>query len=163
MFVATFQNIRIICMLCQCFLLADHYLPSRLLLFLCSVMPPPPPYRLLFASPAGTQRADEQQKSAPLQLQRRLEVVGGETGRGVERRRRGREEKKQEETSRWRKKGEQSGKSRAARGKRSRSRRRREERGYSCLVFHLITAKGPRAAVRHIFFTIFFFSITNIN
>lgn len=52
-----------------------------------------------------------------------------------------------------------------------------EEQGYSSLVFHLITAKGPRAAVRHIFFNVFFslfppsssltppppFSITNIN
>lgn len=44
--------------------------------------------------------------------------------------------------------------------KRSR-RERREERVYSSLMFQLITTEGPGAAVRHIFFTIFF--ITNIN
>lgn len=95
MFVATFQIISIVCILCRCFLLADRYLPSRLLLFVCSITPlPPRPYRLLFVSPAGARRADEQRQSAQLQLQKGLEVVGGEMGRGVERRQRGREGKK---------------------------------------------------------------------
>lgn len=43
----------------------------------------------------------------------------------------------------------------------SSKRKRREKGEYSRLVFQLITTKGPGAAVRHIFFTIFF--ITNIN
>lgn len=34
---------------------------------------------------------------------------------------------------------------------------RREEGEYSRLVFQLITTEGPGAAVRHIFFTVFFF------
>lgn len=59
--------------------------------------------------------------------------------------------------------GEQRGKSQAARGRREKS-RRREGGEYSRLVFHLITTEGPRAAVRHIFFSPFlFFFITNIN
>lgn len=41
---------------------------------------------------------------------------------------------------------------------------RREERGYSSLVFQLITTESPAAAVRHISPTVFFFFfITNIN
>lgn len=66
--------------------------------------------------------------------------------------------KEERKTSRWR---EQRGKSRAASGRREKSkssqRERREEGEYSRLVFQLITTEGPGAAVRHIFFTIFFY------
>ena len=40
-------------------------------------------------------------------------------------------------------------------------RERRKEGAYSRLVFQLITTEGPGAAVRHIFFTIFFITNTN--
>lgn len=64
--------------------------------------------------------------------------------------------KRAKKTSRW---SEQRGKSQAARGGRK---GKKYEGEYSRLVFQLITTEGPGAAVRHIFFAIFFF-ITNIN
>lgn len=51
MFVATFPDIGIVCILCRRFLLADHYLPSRLSLFLCSVVCLPLPVRIGCFSP----------------------------------------------------------------------------------------------------------------
>lgn len=79
---------------------------------------------------------------------------------GETREERRREERKGEEREMW--KETESG---SIEGKEE-----EEERGYSSLVFHLITTKGPRAAVRHIFFNVPPhllppppFSITNIN
>lgn len=89
MFVATFPDIGIVCILCRRFLLADHYLPSRLSLFLCSVVCLPLPVRIGCFSP----------------LRRELDgrTSGGER-RGEKTEGKRERKKKREETSRWRKK-----------------------------------------------------------